>query len=191
MTGPPSFTPVLWVLMAASTASSQSFHLGRCPSPSVQNDFNITKYLGTWYEIQKLPAVFERGICNQATYSPLSDGTVLVRNAELLSNGQLNSIEAVAKVREASQPAILDVTFFTGVPDSPYWVLSTDYQTYAVVYSCSDYLGVFHVDFAWILARTRTLADDIVGRLHDDLKAVGLDVNRLTVSNQTACDAMA
>lgn len=40
--------------------------------------------MGTWYEIEKLPAVFERGTCNQATYSLQSDGTVKVHNAELL-----------------------------------------------------------------------------------------------------------
>ncbi|KAI4806344.1 hypothetical protein KUCAC02_017173 [Chaenocephalus aceratus] len=68
--------------------------------------------MGTWYEIEKLPALFEKGTCNQATYSLLSDGTVKVLNAELLSNGKMNSIEGVAKVKNSTQPAILDVSFF-------------------------------------------------------------------------------
>uniref|UniRef100_A0A3B5AX71 Apolipoprotein D n=1 Tax=Stegastes partitus TaxID=144197 RepID=A0A3B5AX71_9TELE len=150
----------------------------------------LFQYMGTWYEIEKLPAVFEKGKCSQATYSLLPDGTVSVHNAEILSNGKINSIQGVGKVENASQPAILSVGFFKGVPDAPYWVLSTDYHSYALVYSCADYFRLFHVDFAWILARTRELSQDVIGQLHDKLTAAGVNVNRLIVSNQTGCDAL-
>nr|QCP69315.1 apolipoprotein Dd.1 [Lateolabrax maculatus] len=178
------------LLLTAAAADGQSFHRGYCPQPPVQEDFNITKYIGTWYEIEKLPAMFERGKCNQATYTPLTDGTVNVRNTELLCNGKINSIEGVAKVKNSSQPAILGVSFFKGVPDAPYMVLSTDYQSYALVYSCSDYFGLFHIDFAWILARTRELTEDVISQLHDKLAAAGVNVNRLIVSNQKGCEVM-
>ncbi|KAM8731595.1 apolipoprotein D-like [Acanthopagrus schlegelii] len=185
-----TFQVLCGLLLTAAAADGQSFHPGRCPRPSVQEDFNVTKYMGTWYEIEKLPAVFERGKCNQATYSPLADGTVKVHNAELLSNGKINSIEGVAKVRNASQPAILDVSFFKGVPDAPYCVLSTDYHSYSLVYSCSNYFGLFHVDFAWILARTRVLTEEVISELHDQLAAAGVNLSCLTVSDQTGCDVM-
>ncbi|XP_034562717.1 apolipoprotein D-like isoform X2 [Notolabrus celidotus] len=182
---------VLFVLLlSALRADSQSFHQGNCPKPPVQEDFNVTKYMGTWYEIEKLPALFERGKCNQATYSLLDDGTVKVRNAELLANGKISTIEGVATVKNSSHPAILDVGFFKGVPDAPYLVLSTDYHTYALVYSCADYYGFFHIDFAWILARTRVLPEDVVSQSHDKLAAAGVNIKRLTVSNQTGCDIM-
>lgn len=74
------------------------------------------------------------------------------------------------------------------MPDSPYWVLSSDYQSYSLVYSCFDYFGLFHVDFAWILARARALSADTLAQLHGKLEAAGVNVNKLTVSNQTGCD---
>ncbi|XP_074478297.1 apolipoprotein D-like [Sebastes fasciatus] len=186
-----AFQVLLVLFLTAAAADGQSFHPGKCPQLCVQEDFNVTKYMGTWYEIEKLPAIFERGQCNQATYSLLPDGTVKVLNAELLSNGKINSIEGVARVKNSSQPAILGVSFFKGVPDGPYWVLSTDYQSYSLVYSCSNYLGrLFHIDFAWILARTRVLTDDVIDGLHDKLASAGVNINRLTVSNQTGCDVM-
>lgn len=77
-----------------------------------------------------------------------------------------------------------------GVPSAPYWVLSTDYQSYSLVYSCFDYFGLFHTDLAWILARSRMLAEDILSSLRKELAATGVDVNRLTVTNQTGCDVM-
>ncbi|KAM8823686.1 gamma-glutamyl hydrolase-like [Spinachia spinachia] len=178
---------VLLVGLLAAAAHPQSFHPGKCPRPSVQQDFNVAEYMGTWYEIEKLPAVFERGTCNRATYSLLDDGTVKVRNAELLSNGKRSAIEGVAKVKNPSQPAILGVSFFRGVPDAPYWVLSTDYHSYSLVYSCTNYF-LFHVDYAWILARTRALTDDVIGLLRDQLASSGVNTSRLTVSDQTGCD---
>ncbi|XP_033964730.1 gamma-glutamyl hydrolase-like isoform X2 [Pseudochaenichthys georgianus] len=184
---------MLFVLLLAAAAEGQSLHFGKCPRPPVQQDFNVAKarqgkYMGTWYEIEKLPALFEKGTCNQATYSLLSDGTVKVLNAELLSNGKMNSIEGVAKVKNSTQPAILDVSFFKGVPDSPYWVLSTDYQSYSLVYSCTDYYGSFHIDFAWILARTRLLNKEVVSQLHDELVSAGVNINNLLVSDQAGCE---
>ncbi|KAK5878000.1 hypothetical protein CesoFtcFv8_025453 [Champsocephalus esox] len=179
---------MLFVLLLAAAAEGQSLHFGKCPRPPVQQDFNVAKYMGTWYEIEKLPALFEKGTCNQATYSLLSDGTVKVLNAELLSNGKMNSIEGVAKVKNSTQPAILDVSFFKGVPDSPYWVLSTDYQSYSLVYSCTDYYGSFHIDFAWILARTRLLNREVVSQLHDELVSAGVNINNLLVSDQAGCE---
>lgn len=77
-----------------------------------------------------------------------------------------------------------------GVPDAPYWVLSTDYHSYSLVYSCSNYFGLFHIDFAWILARTRVLSEQVISELHDELAAAGVNLNRLTVSDQTGCDVM-
>ncbi len=34
------------------------------------------------------------------------------------------------------------------LPCTPYWILSTDYENSALVYSCTDVLRLFHVDFA-------------------------------------------
>lgn len=58
------------------------------------------------------------------------------------------------------------------------------------MYSCSEYFGLFYIDFAWILARTQALTVDVISQLRDKLAAAGVNVNRLTVSNQTGCDVM-
>ncbi|XP_009702376.1 PREDICTED: apolipoprotein D-like [Cariama cristata] len=62
----------------------QMFHMGPCPDPPVQENFNINKYLGKWYEIEKLPSSFEKGSCIQANYSLKENGKFKVINKELL-----------------------------------------------------------------------------------------------------------
>uniref|UniRef100_A0A4W5JJ60 Apolipoprotein D n=1 Tax=Hucho hucho TaxID=62062 RepID=A0A4W5JJ60_9TELE len=72
------------VLVTVAVAHAQTVHLGRCPTPPVQQDFNVTKvtadaygvcqYLGRWYEVEKLPAVFERGKCQQPQTNPSLPG---------------------------------------------------------------------------------------------------------------------
>ncbi|KAJ8397581.1 hypothetical protein AAFF_G00438570 [Aldrovandia affinis] len=168
----------------------QSIHLGRCPTPPVEQNFDLAKYMGIWYEIQKLPAVFEFGKCNQATYTLLPEGVVKVVNAELLCDGIVNDIEGTARMKNASQPAILEVSFFEGAPSAPYWVLSTDYESYTLIYSCTNYLGFIYVDFAWIMSRFRTLPDETIAELRSTLTSNGISVKRMTVTDQTDCAAM-
>lgn len=94
----------------------------------------------------------------------------------------------------ASSPGLFYTFYpylYPGIPDSPYWIISTDYQTYCLVYSCMEYFGLFHFDFAWILARTRELDPDVLSQLRGTLAAAGVNVTRLTVSDQTGCDVMA
>ncbi|XP_030623436.1 apolipoprotein D-like [Chanos chanos] len=183
------------VLIILGAAQAQSFHFGKCPKPPVQQDFQLSRYLGTWYEIEKLPAFFERGKCQQATYTQQSDSAIKVVNKEILNNGEVNSIEGTARVINASEPAILEVSFFAGLPnvlqpDAPYWVLSTDYTNYALVYSCTEFLGFFYVDFAWILSRSRSLPAGDLTRLRSDLQSDGITITRMTRSDQTGCGAL-
>lgn len=40
------------------------------------------KYLGKWYEIEKLPASFEKGKCIEANYMLRPDSTIQVLNVQ-------------------------------------------------------------------------------------------------------------
>lgn len=42
------------------------------------------QYLGTWYDVQRLPHSFQKGECSEATYTLRSPGVVGVLNRELL-----------------------------------------------------------------------------------------------------------
>mmetsp|Transcript_35107 Transcript_35107/g.46210 ORF Transcript_35107/g.46210 Transcript_35107/m.46210 type:complete len:86 (-) Transcript_35107:170-427(-) len=48
-------------------------------------------------------------------------------------------------------------------------VLDTDYETYSIVYSCSDYMDTVSFDMLWILAREREISDDLMLSLVDKI----------------------
>ncbi|KAG7250766.1 hypothetical protein CRUP_016442 [Coryphaenoides rupestris] len=148
------------------------------------------QYLGKWYEIEKLPNIFQKGECTTATYSLKSPGVVGVLNRELLPDGTINSIVGSAKAVDPSEPAKLEVSFFEGSPPGPYWVLSTDYIGHSLVFGCSEY-GPFHAEFAWILSREPTMDRETLTELQGILAAAGVNINKLSVTLQgEACHAM-
>ena len=51
---------------------------------------------------------------------------------------------------------------FGGFPTGDYWLLDTDYENYASVYSCRDVLGLFKFEYAFLLVRTRTPSEEVV-----------------------------
>ena len=60
---------------------------------------------------------------------------------------------------------------FWWYPEGNYWVLDTDYTSYALVYGCDTWLfGLFYSDQAWILSRTQTLPASKVSAITDLLK---------------------
>ncbi|KAF7222212.1 apolipoprotein Da, duplicate 2 [Nothobranchius furzeri] len=170
------------ILLFALAADAQVIMPGRCPNAAVQEKFDAARYLGKWFEIQRLPNSFQLGHCCTATYSLESAGVVGVLNRELLANGTISEINGIAKPSPI-EPAKLLVYFFEDAPPSPYWVLSTDYDSYALVYSCTD-LGVIHVDFTWILSRTPTLPEETLQELHNILLSNKVQVNKLLSTNQ-------
>uniref|UniRef100_A0A7N6FDU7 Apolipoprotein D n=1 Tax=Anabas testudineus TaxID=64144 RepID=A0A7N6FDU7_ANATE len=174
-----TFLALLFVL----TANAQVIKPGRCPVPAVQEKFDAAQYLGTWYEIQKLPNTFQRGECSTATYSLNSPGVVGVLNRELLA------ITGTAVSKDPTEPAKLLVSFFENSPPSPYWVLSTDYDNFSLVYSCTD-LGVLHMEFAWILSRKPSLSEETLEDLCSTLSSIGVSAMILSVTPRAeVCDS--
>ncbi|KAF6733964.1 Apolipoprotein D [Oryzias melastigma] len=168
-------------LLCALSASGQVIMPGRCPDAAVQEKFDAAAYLGKWFEIQKLPNSFQKGQCSTAEYSLQSPGVVGVLNRELLNNGTIYALTGTAKP-SPTEPAKLMVTFFENNPPSPYWVLSTDYTNFALVYSCTD-LELIHTDFVWILSRTPSLPQETLEKLQNILISIGVSADKLLTTN--------
>ncbi|XP_049874549.1 apolipoprotein D-like [Pectinophora gossypiella] len=131
---------------------------GACPDVAAMADFNPNRYLGKWYEAEKYFALFELGgRCVTADYSEKENGVIGVVNKQLSSyTGIQSEIQGEANQVSRSDEGKLSVRF-PSLPvnfAAPYWVVDTDYDNFAVVWSCYDF-GIFHTRNAWILTRER------------------------------------
>ncbi|KAG9331612.1 hypothetical protein JZ751_018641 [Albula glossodonta] len=177
----------LFLPLLLSFCSAQIPHWGTCPEPPLQPNFVLKKFLGKWYEVAKLPAQFEKGRCIETNFSMKADGTIRVASSEILK-GELRTLEGTGIVEDVKQPAKLGISFSFLAPYSPYWIISTDYDKSALVYSCTDVLRVFHVDFAWILGRTRTLPAETIEKAKEIFTNSNIDITKMIASRQQGCD---
>ncbi|KAG7205487.1 hypothetical protein KM043_007473 [Ampulex compressa] len=144
------------LLIAAGGTLAQVPFLGVCPNLETMPNFDVQSYLGKWYEVERYFALFEfGGKCVTANYSLNDNGSVKILNKQISAlTGVASSIEGIGRLIGRSDDPKLTVTF-PSLPlpiDAPYWVLNTDYESYAVVWSCSNF-GVFSIRNAWILTR--------------------------------------
>ncbi|XP_030607709.1 apolipoprotein Da, duplicate 1 [Archocentrus centrarchus] len=162
-------------------------HWGPCPEPAVQPAFNLKQFMGRWFEIAKLPAQFERGRCIETNFTLTTSNSIRVVSSEILK-GELKKIEGIGVVEDIKNPAKLGISYSYVLPYSPYWILSTDYVNSALVYSCTDILRLFHVDFAWILGRTRTLPESTIEKAKEIFANNNIDMSRMIPSRQMGCE---
>ncbi|XP_070560534.1 apolipoprotein D-like [Ptychodera flava] len=179
---------VFVLTFVASLMGVQGINWGRCPY-SVEQNFNMTAYLGTWYEIEKFPESSTHAQkCVQATYELGDAGHIRVTNVEIdIETGDATAIVGDAYAPIPHEQAKLLVQFSWGLLPDYYWVLRTDYNTFSVVYSCPYFMGISRAELAWISSRERTL-DAVVLDSLVDLQDMGLNISYFQSTNQTGCD---
>ena len=139
----------------------------------VQN-FNLNKYLGSWYEIARFDFRFEKDMNNvMAQYSLNKKNNVTVLNSGYnYKKEEWVSAEGVAKFRDDKNSAALKVSFF-----GPF------YSGYNVIALDSDYKYALvagkNLDYLWILSREKSIPEDIKAEYLKIAQEVGYDTSKL------------
>lgn len=139
------------------------------------NNFELTRYLGKWYEIARLDHSFERGLSRvTANYSMRRDGGVKVINRGYSAeNTRWKEAEGKAYFVETTDRGYLKVSFF-GPFYGSYIVFALDYENY-------QYSLVSGPDksYLWILSRSPEINEDIKSILIKKATDSGFDTSKL------------
>eukprot|EP00354_Favella_ehrenbergii_P009018 CAMPEP_0170464974 /NCGR_PEP_ID=MMETSP0123-20130129/9491_1 /TAXON_ID=182087 /ORGANISM="Favella ehrenbergii, Strain Fehren 1" /LENGTH=168 /DNA_ID=CAMNT_0010730753 /DNA_START=30 /DNA_END=536 /DNA_ORIENTATION=+ len=159
------------IAQAALVEASKVFR--SCQKPDVQQDFDLDRYLGLWYEARRdKDCAYEGGICNTASYSMNDDGSIRVLNNEWEDDTTEwgGGVGKATVVDPSKHEGYLKVKFVPFVPAGDYKVIETDYDNYAVLYTCAGVPGVFNIEYAWILTRDVTPSPAVLEHAMDVLK---------------------
>jgi len=175
--------------------SCQSIDVGKCPPDvEVQKDFELSKLVGNWDEITRIPMSIQKGWrCTKATFMPKGNNTVDTLNQGIYPDGSIQLITGDAKCGGAKCEGHWNIRIsgrMMSIP-APYWILETDYKNYHLAYSCTEIPdeqgGVLHAQMLWIMSRTNTLDAAIIQRLQQKAAEMGLKAGEMKMNDRSAC----
>jgi len=147
---------------------------------------DVSRYLGTWYEIAKFPNWFQKKCVSntKAVYSAKSDGNLRALNSCKTAGGDISEAEGLARQIGSKDSPKLEVRFapewlsFLPLVWGDYWVIDLDpqYQLAAVSDPKREYL--------WVLSRTPQIDPKVYADLLQRLKQQQFDIQKLEITAQ-------
>ncbi len=153
--------------------------LGGCvavpPGVEVVDNFDLDRYLGTWYEIARLDHSFERGLSKvSATYTRRDDGGIDVLNRGYdAQKGEWKEAKGRAYPLGEGDAGSLKVSFFRPFY-AGYHIMALDHADYRYALVCGP-----SKEYLWILARTPQLEATVLEQLLARATAAGFATNNL------------
>ncbi len=154
--------------------------LGHPSAVTPVQDFELARYLGTWYEIARLDHSFERGLDRvTAAYALREDGGVTVVNRGFLT-GEARWKEAQGKAYFVNQPqeGYLKVSFF-GPFYGSYVIFELDREHYQYAFVAGP-----DTSYLWLLSRTPVVDQALIERFIEQAQRLGFATGSLIFPQQ-------
>lgn len=139
------------------------------------DNFNLPKYLGTWYEIARLDHSFEKDLTHvTAEYSTTENSGLKVLNTGYNSiKKKWETAEGRAYFVNDNTQGHLKVSFF-GPFYGSYVIFKIDEHNYQYAFVTS-----YKKDFLWLLARTPKIDNEVKNDFIKTASNLGFDTNKL------------
>ncbi len=168
-------TVLLFSFLLATTASIPVSAGDTESIPSVK-DVDIERYLGTWYEIARLPHRFEKDLVGvTATYTRKPNGEIEVINQGYKKSldGERKTARGRARLTDPDTPGLLKVSFF--------WIFWSDYKIIRL--DTAEYKWVVVTSsskkYLWILSRTPKMDEALVSELTAFVAGKGFETEKI------------
>ena len=144
--------------------------------------FEIDHYIGTWYEIARLPHSFEKGLTHvTAEYRMGSGETILVVNKGYdAEKGRWKTSRAKARLASEDNRGELKVTFFWPF-SARYRVIALDQEDYQYAVVTSSIMSYF-----WVLSRSPEMDAQLLEDLLTNARGYGFDLTELIMVDQSS-----
>lgn len=174
----PQRLPAVAIALGAGAAAYLAWMALRTPPrpAGIQpvGSFDVSRYLGRWYEVARIDQHFEKGLVrSRAEYSLEPSGRIQVVNRGFdPRHNRWKEVRGKAQFVGRSDVGALKVSFF-GPFYAGYHVVALDEQyRWAMVIGSS-------LDYFWILSRTPMLPDGVRQHLLAQAQQIGVDLERI------------
>lgn len=166
-----------WVILSAVLLNSC---LGMPENVKPVSDFELDRYLGTWYEIARLDHRFERDLSDvTANYSMRDDGGVRVLNRGYSEKKERwEDAEGKAYFVNEADEGFLKVSFF-GPFYGSYVIFDLDKEDYQYAFVSGP-----DTSYLWFLSRTPTVSDAMIERFTTHAGELGFNIDDLIFVSQ-------
>ena len=156
-------------VIALASSVEAAFRVSRCPDFAKMDSFDAFSFTGRWYEIarDKLTPFEAFASCANVDYDLMPDNeTITVHNKGHWPLFGWLDARGTAVESDITGPASLVVSMDEDKPPlasmpGNFNILSTDYNSYAITYSCVELLeGAFSYDYLWVMAREPEITDE-------------------------------
>lgn len=136
-----------FVIVLTSAHLASAIRIERsCPKDvkTIKN-FDMKKYLDKWYEIKRYANNYQHGgACGATEFINNADGNYKF-NFINIPEGKTNyenktGYAVLSHPDDPSKPGKISISFSKNFKESNYWILDTDYTSFAVVWYCKDIL---------------------------------------------------
>ncbi|WP_299494385.1 lipocalin family protein [uncultured Shewanella sp.] len=159
--------------------------LGMPKNMTPVKDFDVNRYVGTWYEIARLDHSFERGLTQvTAQYILRDDGGVNVINCGFSpKNDEWKEAQGKAYFVQERDKGYLKVSFF-----GPFYGSYVIFNLFPEKVSQQNYQYAFvsgpDLSYLWLLSRTPTVPSKVLTDFIAQSKALGFDTDALILVEQ-------
>jgi lipocalin len=177
-------------LSLAVSTNAHTMGLGSCPRVQPMSDFDMNKFAGEWYVIQKFATASS---CMKYNFTQAQDNTwkvVQTRSHFVLDTigiDHLHSYTGVLSTPDSDNKARMRVKFPMNIAgESEFVVFMTDYKNYAGIFTCQKIL-FGHTKCGSILSRKPTLDQAIINSVRQKLEDDGVDPDDFSIVDQSKC----
>jgi len=175
-----------------SCAHCHTYYLGSCPTVEPMAGFDMDKFLGRWYVVQKFSTA---STC--WTYDFIKEnGTLKIvqsRDHVLFDTVGFDNnyrYTGTLDIPDNNRQAFMRVRFPMSIAGkADYIAFATDYENYGAIFSCQSVL-FGHRRSASILSRTKTLSQMYINKVRSKLESFGVDSHDFSIISQNDCQVL-
>lgn len=163
-------------------------HAGVCPKYPIIRDFDFHRYMGLWFQQDKLQASWEApGRCWKTLYSrDRKNGQFKMRMIfSSTITGRYEEYDSQLTLQNPGKPSIIKYTIPLTFMEDEFQVLATDYESFAIEYKCDPNGLLEKAESIWLLTRDKNPSPLVLQRAYAIMHRLGVDIRKLERVDQT------